>query len=88
MKIDIFEKIKEQAKKLDIVGYDYSVEPPNPIYVEKFDEKKFAELILSEAIYIGGGLIGDIEPKYQGNITVHEISSWQSAMREHFSLKE
>jgi hypothetical protein len=85
---DIFQKIKEQAKRLDIVGYDYSVEPPNPIYTEKFDEEKFAELILSEAIYIGGSLITDVEPQYEGKITVHEISAWQRAMRNHFSLKE
>jgi hypothetical protein len=88
MNKDILAKIKEKAKQLDIVGYDYSLEPPNPIYRETFNEEKFAELILAEAIYIGGGLINDIEPQYEGNITVHEIGAWQSAMRNHFILKE
>lgn len=85
---EILDKLKKQAIRLDVVGYDYSSEPPTPIHNAVFDEEKFADLILAEAIYIGGGLVKDIEPQHKGIITVHEVGAWQRQMKEHFNLTE
>jgi hypothetical protein len=84
----LLNKLKEQAKKLDVVAYDYSSEPPIPIHREIFDHEEFAKLVLAEAIYVGGGLLKDIEPQYKDMITVHEVGSWQSKMKKHFDIAD
>lgn len=84
MNKEILNKFKEQAKKVKVVGYDFSTEPATPIKKEVFDAEMFAELILNEAIYIGAGFVHDINPEHQGIITVHETATWQAKMTTHF----
>lgn len=85
---ELLNKLKEQAKRLEVVAYDYSSVTPIPIHKEVFDPEKFAKLILAEAIYVGGGLVKDLEPHYKDVITVHEVGAWQSKMKQHFNLTD
>lgn len=82
----IFDRLVQEATETVLSGYEQYAVPPVPIYSKVFNREKFAELVLREAIYIGGGLVNGIEPQYNGVVTVHEAASWQTQMREHFKI--
>lgn len=83
----IFDKLVEQASEKILVGYEPYVLPPVPIYEKILNKEKFAELILQEAVYIGGGLVSEIKPSYNSLVTIHESVAWQGEMRRYFKIK-